>query len=66
MKKKLCSRKFWVAVVGLIVGIVLLIKGETTVEAVAIMATSVAGYLLSEGAADVAAITKQKEEEKDE
>lgn len=57
-KKKLCSRKLWVAVVGLVTGILLLFgvdKTETEVIGGLILtAGSVVAYILGEGLIDAA------------
>lgn len=56
--QKLTSRKFWIAITGLITGLILAFDGSTeTAEAVSgiIMSTaSVIGYLIGEGLADSA------------
>ncbi len=48
---KLSSRKFWVAAVGIISGIVLIINGNT-VEGASTLIASVVGYLVAEGIID--------------
>lgn len=54
--KKLTSRKFWVAVVGLVTGLILAFGGSEgaaeTVGGVIMSAASVLGYLLAEGLVD--------------
>lgn len=54
--KKLTSRKFWVAVVGLVTGLILAFGGSEgaaeTVSGVIMSAASVLGYLLAEGLVD--------------
>ena len=71
LKKKLSSRKFLVAVSGIVSGIVLIASGNATEGASAIVA-SVLGYLIAEGYIDAKAIkaaagaetdTNEKEEE---
>ena len=52
---KLSSRKLWVAVAGIIGGIVLITNGNT-VEGTATIISSVVGYLLAEGIIDAAAV----------
>lgn len=68
-KRKLTSRKFWVAVAGLVSGLVLAFNGgeETanTVSSCILMAASVIGYVLGEGLTDAASI-QNKGEKKDE
>lgn len=55
-KSKLTSRKFWMAVVGLVSGLILAFGGsEETAETVSgciMSAASVLGYLIAEGLAD--------------
>ena len=55
IKTKLMSRKLWVAVAGILGGIVLVAKGQY-VEGTATMISSVVGYLLAEGIIDAAAV----------
>lgn len=57
IKTKLMSRKLWVAVAGIIGGVVLIAKGNT-VEGTATIISSVVGYLLAEGFIDAAAVDK--------
>lgn len=54
-KKKLTSRKFWMAVAGFITGVVLLFTGEATEETITgcVMALgSLVSYITGEGLAD--------------
>ena len=51
MKAKLTSRKLWVAIAGIISGIVLMVNGHT-VEGASTLVASVVGYLLAEGLID--------------
>lgn len=51
LKTKLTSRKFWVAVAGIVSGIVLIVNGNT-VEGVSTLIASVVGYLVAEGIID--------------
>lgn len=57
-KRKLTSRKLWVALAGLVSGLILAFGGEEstaeTVSGVILQAASVLGYLLAEGLADSA------------
>ena len=55
MTNKLASRKLWVALIGVITGIVLVISGNTT-EGVTTVITSVLGYLAAEGYIDGKAV----------
>lgn len=54
--RKLTSRKLWVAVAGLVSGLILAFGGTesdaATVSGVILQAASVLGYLLAEGLAD--------------
>lgn len=56
MKEKLMSRKLWVALIGVITGITLIVSGTTT-EGVATLITSVLGYLIAEGYIDGKAVS---------
>ena len=58
--KKVSSRKFLVAVSGVVSGIVLIVGGNTT-EGVTAIVTSVVAYLAAEGLVDMAAGRKQSE-----
>ena len=55
-KKKLTSRKFWVAVAGFISGLIIAFTGDettaTTVSGCVMSAASVIGYMIGEGLAD--------------
>ncbi len=57
-KRKLTSRKFWVAVAGIVSGLILIFGGRddtaNTVSGVILEIASVIGYLLAEGRADAA------------
>ena len=59
--KKVSSRKFIVAVSGVVSGIVLVVNGSTT-EGVTAIVTSVVAYLAAEGLVDMAAVKKQGED----
>ena len=54
--RKLTSRKLWVAVAGLVSGLVIAFKGDAetaeTISGLILQAASVIGYLLAEGLAD--------------
>ena len=56
--RKLTSRKLWVAVAGLVSGLVIAFKGDAevaeTISGLILQAASVLGYLLAEGLADSA------------
>ena len=68
LKTKLTSRKFLVAVAGIVSGIVLIANGSTT-EGVATVIASVIAYLAAEGYIDAAAVkatTERIEEAVDE
>ena len=55
-KKKLTSRKFWVAVAGFVSGLIIAFTGDettaTTVSGCVMSAASVIGYMIGEGLAD--------------
>ena len=53
--QKLTSRKFLVAVAGIVGGIVLIVNGNTT-EGVGALIASVLGYLVAEGYIDAKAV----------
>ena len=57
-KRKLTSRKFWLAIVGLVSGLLMAFKvdGETveTISGVIMAAASVIAYTIGEGLADAA------------
>ena len=55
MKEKLASRKFWVAVIGMLVGIIMIISGDS-VEGVAAVITSALSYIIAEGYIDAKAV----------
>ena len=65
--KKLTSRKFWMAVVTLVTGLILAFGGdEGTAETVGgciMAAASVVAYTIGEGLADGAALANKKEDE---
>lgn len=56
--RKLTSRKLWIALAGLISGLILAFGGDedtaTTVSGVILQLASVIGYLLAEGLTDAA------------
>lgn len=60
-KRKLTSRKLWVAIAGLATGIILVFKGDAataeTVGGVILQVASVVGYIIGEGLTDAAAIS---------
>lgn len=66
-KRKLTSRKFWVAVAGLVTGIVLMICGNSetaqTVGGVVMSAASVVAYTVGEGLSDAAHTGRKEDEE---
>ena len=59
-KRKLTSRKFWVAVAGFVSGLILAFGGAestaATVGGCILQGASVIGYLLAEGLTDAAAV----------
>lgn len=54
--RKLTSRKLWMAVAGLVSGLIIAFKGDAetaeTVSGIILQVASVIGYLLAEGLAD--------------
>ena len=64
-KKKLTSRKLWLAVAGLTVSVVTLVSGNAElaerIGALVLAAASVVGYLIAEGLVDSASADKQPE-----
>jgi len=66
-KRKLTSRKFWLAVIGLVSGLLMAFKvdGETveTISGVIMSAASVIAYIIGEGMADAAAVSVETTEE---
>lgn len=57
-KRKLTSRKFWIAVVGLVSGLLMAFKVDAesveTISGVIMSAASVIAYIIGEGMADAA------------
>lgn len=55
-RKKLTSRKFWVAIAGFVSGLIIAFTGDettaTTVSGCVMSAASVIGYMIGEGLAD--------------
>lgn len=66
-KKKLTSRKFWLAVTGCITGVILAFKGDAalaeTISGCIMLAASVVAYIIGEGLTDAAAISDEKKNE---
>ena len=62
-KRKLTSRKFWLAVVGLVSGLLMAFRvdGDTveTISGVIMSAASVIAYTIGEGLADAAGATPE-------
>ena len=63
--QKLTSRKFLIAIAGLISGVMLIVNGNVD-EGVTSVVASVIAYLVAEGIIDAAAVKKQTEETLDE
>ncbi len=61
IKAKLTSRKFLVAVAGIVSGIAL-VSGGATEEGVTAIVTSIVAYLAAEGLIDLVAVKKTAEE----
>ncbi|MBQ3870986.1 MAG: hypothetical protein II777_10595 [Clostridia bacterium] len=57
-KRKLTSRKFWIAVAGLVTGLILAFKGDAetaeTVSGIIMAIASVVAYTIGEGLTDAA------------
>ena len=69
-KRKLTSRKFWMALAAFISGLIIAFKGGAevaeTVSGCIMSAASVIAYVLGEGLADAAAIKSESENKEDE
>ena len=65
-KKKLTSRKLWVAIAGFISGLVLAFKGSAalaeTISGCVMAGASVVAYIVGEGLTDAASVKKNSEE----
>ena len=65
-KRKLTSRKLWLAVAGFISGLILAFNGSAeiaeTVGGCIMAGASVVGYILGEGLTDAAAVNTEKNE----
>lgn len=65
-KRKLTSRKLWIAVTGLVAGLILAFGGSDgtaeTVTGCIMSCASVVGYILGEGLTDAAALKNNKED----
>ena len=65
--KKLTSRKFWLAVTGMVTGVVLAFKGSAetaeTVSGVIMSMASVIAYIIGEGLSDAANAKAAKTDE---
>ena len=60
-KRKLTSRKFWMAVAGFVTGLILALNGSAevaeTVSGVIMSGASVVAYIVGEGLADASVMT---------
>ena len=69
-KRKLTSRKFWLAVAGLVTGLVVAFHGSAelaeTITGIIMSAASVVAYIVGEGLTDAASIGKGETEDKGE
>lgn len=65
-KKKLTSRKLWMAVAGLVSGLIIALNGSAgtaeTVSGCIMSAASVIAYIIGEGLTDSANVKENKEE----
>lgn len=66
-KRKLTSRKLWIAVAGFVSGLILAFGGNestaATVSGVILQGAAVIGYLMAEGLTDAASVQQQEQEE---
>lgn len=65
--RKLTSRKFWLAIAGLVAGIIIACNGgediAQKVTGIIMSAGSIVSYVFSEGIADAASVKAKKEED---
>lgn len=63
--RKLTSRKFWVAIAGLVTGLIIAFDGDAetaeTVSGVIMSAASVIAYTIGEGLADSASVPREED-----
>ena len=68
-KKKLTSRKLWLAVAGTVSGLILAFRGSAavaeTVSGCIMSAASVVAYIVGEGLADAASVSAKKLEDEE-
>jgi hypothetical protein len=61
--RKLTSRKFWVAVAGFVSGLLVALDGDAetaeTISGLILQGAAVLGYVLAEGLADAANVSKE-------
>lgn len=61
--RKLTSRKFWVAVAGFVSGLIVAFDGDAetaeTISGLILQGAAVLGYVLAEGLADAANVSKE-------
>ena len=66
-KKKLTSRKFWLALAAFVSGLILAFKGSAevaeTVSGCIMSGASVIAYAIGEGLADAAAVEEKKDDD---
>lgn len=67
-KRKLTSRKFWLAIVGLVTGLILALNGSAetaeTVGGLIMSAASIVAYIVGEGLADAGHVGDSEDPEK--
>ena len=61
-KRKLTSRKLWIAVAGFVTGLIALFTGTGTVEGCIMALGSVVAYIVGEGLTDMANIKNENSE----
>ena len=69
-KKKLTSRKLWMALAGFVFGLIIAFRGSAelaeTISGCIMSGASVIAYIVGEGLTDAAAVDKGKKDDSDE